>query len=278
MKNLYIPDSNGLNKSTAVNATTTLSISAHQDDIEIMAIKGILDSFGKPDSWFGAVIVSDGAGSPRDDIYADYSDNEMMEIRKIEQRKASYIGEYSFLSMLDFTSKDIKDFSNDKITEEICETIQKSSPKVIYTHNLFDKHDTHVAVAMRVISAINMLQPNKRPQKLYGCEVWRGLDWLLDEDKTVFDVSAHENISNALISVFDSQICGGKRYDLATAGRRKANATYYASHGTDQMEQASIAIDMTDIITGKISPMDFTNKYLNNFKTDVQNKLKRFSK
>ena len=278
MKNLYIPDSNGLNKSTAVNATTTLSISAHQDDIEIMAIKGILDSFGKPDSWFGAVIVSDGAGSPRDDIYADYSDNEMMEIRKIEQRKASYIGEYSFLSMLDFTSKDIKDFSNDKITEEICETIQKSSPKVIYTHNLFDKHDTHVAVAMRVISAINMLQPNKRPQKLYGCEVWRGLDWLLDEDKTVFDVSAHENISNALISVFDSQICGGKRYDLATAGRRKANATYYASHGTDQMEQASIAIDMTDIITGKISPTDFTNKYLDNFKTDVQNKLKRFSK
>lgn len=278
MKNLYIPDSNGLNKNTAVSATTTLSISAHQDDIEIMAVKGILDSFGNPDSWFGAVIVSDGAGSPRDDIYANYSDNEMMEIRKIEQRKASYIGEYSFLSMLDFTSKDIKDFSSDKITEEIFETIQKSSPKIIYTHNLFDKHDTHVAVAMRVISAINMLQPNKRPQKLYGCEVWRGLDWLLDEDKTVFDVSAHENISNALISVFDSQICGGKRYDLATAGRRKANATYYASHGTDQMEQASIAIDMTDIITGKMSPMDFTNKYLNNFKTDVQNKLKRFSK
>lgn len=278
MKNLYIPDSNGLNKSTAVNATTTLSISAHQDDIEIMAVKGILDSFGNPDSWFGAVIVADGAGSPRDDIYADYSDTEMMEIRKTEQKKASYIGEYSFLSMLDFTSKDIKDFSNDKITEEICETIQKSSPKIIYTHNLFDKHDTHVAVAMRVISAINMLPPNKHPKKLYGCEVWRGLDWLLDEDKTVFDVSAHENISNALISVFDSQICGGKRYDLATAGRRKANATYYASHGTDKMEQASIAIDMTDIITGKISPTDFTNKYLDNFKTDVQNKLKRFSK
>ena len=33
-----------------------------------------------------------------------------------------------------------------------------------------------------------------------------------------------------------SQICGGKRYDLATLGRRLANATYAESHGTDVVE------------------------------------------
>ena len=34
----------------------------------------------------------------------------------------------------------------------------------------------------------------------------------------------------ALIGVFDSQIAGGKRHDLAVLGRRRANATYNASH------------------------------------------------
>ena len=63
--------------------------------------------------------------------------------------------------------------------------------------------------------------------------MWRDLDWLMDADKVVFDVSAHENLQAALLGVFDSQICGGKRYDLATMGRRRANATYFASHGVD---------------------------------------------
>ena len=45
-----------------------------------------------------------------------------------------------------------------------------------------------------------------------------------------FDLSAHESLQAALIGVFDSQICGGKRYDLATQGRRRAHATYAASH------------------------------------------------
>ena len=84
-----------------------------------------------------------------------------------------------------------------------------------------------------MIAAIRRCPPAERPEKLYGCEVWRDLDWLTDEDKVVFDVSAHENLQAALLGVFDSQICGGKRYDLATLGRRRAHATYFASHGTD---------------------------------------------
>ena len=76
--------------------------------------------------------------------------------------------------------------------------------------------------------------PRARPAQLYGCEVWRDLDWMLDEEKVVFDLSAHESLQAALLGVFDSQICGGKRYDLATQGRRRAHATYAASHGTDE--------------------------------------------
>jgi hypothetical protein len=55
-----------------------------------------------------------------------------------------------------------------------------------------------------------------------GCEVWRDLDWLLDSDKVALDSSAKPELAAALLKVFDSQISGGKRYDLATLGRRAA--------------------------------------------------------
>jgi hypothetical protein len=50
------------------------------------------------------------------------------------------------------------------------------------------------------------------------------------------------------VGVFDSQVSGGKRYDLATAGRRLAHATYYASHGTDEESALSFAMDLTPLV------------------------------
>ena len=59
---------------------------------------------------------------------------------------------------------------------------------------------------------------------------------------------ARSNIAAALVGVFDSQVTGGKRYDLATAGRRLAHATYYASHGTDQESAMNFAMDLTPLV------------------------------
>ena len=72
---IYIPDQ--LETSAALSRTTHMSVAAHQDDIEIMALEGILACFGQPDRWFLGVVVSDGAGSPRDGLYARYTDAEM---------------------------------------------------------------------------------------------------------------------------------------------------------------------------------------------------------
>ena len=36
----------------------------------------------------------------------------------------------------------------------------------------------------------------KRPQKILGCEVWRGLDWLGPDDKVALDVSRYPNWQN----------------------------------------------------------------------------------
>lgn len=270
---LFIPDGSAM--PGALMRTTHMAISAHQDDIEIMAYDGIAKCFGSDDQWLCAVVVTNGAGSPRNGLYANYTDEEMQRVRKLEQKKAAYVGEYGALALLDYTSNEAKDCNNNKVIEEIEELIKVARPKVVYTHNLVDKHDTHVAVAIRVINAIRLLPFELRPEKLYGCEVWRSLDWLNDKDKVLFDVSAHKNIAAAVLGVHDSQICGGKRYDLATEGRRLANATFSASHGTDSSSTVSFAMDLTPlIINDSLDISEFIQSYIDGFRNDVVNKIK----
>ncbi len=272
----FIPDE--LAKEEALARTTHLGISAHHDDIEIMAYHGILECFGRNDKWFGAIVVTDGAGSPRDSLYADYTDEQMRAVRKTEQKKAAVIGEYSFLAMLDHPSSVVKNAENTDVAKEIADIVAAAKPDIIYTHNLADKHDTHVATALRVIAGLRMLPEDAQPQKLYACEVWRDLDWLLDERKVAFDVSAHENLAAALLGVFDSQICGGKRYDLATLGRRRAHATYHASHGVDQAQSLIFAFDMTALIKNhSLKPEQFIQELIEEFKKDAVERLHRLS-
>lgn len=271
---IYFPD--GVED---LKRTTHVAISAHHDDIELMAVHGVLECFGRSDKWFTGIVTTDGAGSPRDDLYADYTDEDMKKVRVIEQRKAAFVGEYAAQFQLGYTSKEVKDGKNHDVVDEYVKILTELAPEVVYTHNPADKHDTHCAVSLRVIEAIRRLPADKRPKKLYGCEVWRNLDWVNDEEKTVFDVSSHPNIGMALISVFDSQICGGKRYDLACEGRRVSNATYYASHGVDAASMLNYAVDMTPMITTdlKISPFDFIAGYIDSFKADVKGRIAKLT-
>jgi LmbE family N-acetylglucosaminyl deacetylase len=270
---IYIPD--GLPDQVGLARTTHLAISAHQDDIEIMAAEPILACFQQPEHWFSGVVVTDGRGSPRDDLYRDYSDEAMREVRFKEQKKAAIIGEYAAQVLLDYPSSQVKDGRNQEVVADLIELLRGTRPQWVYTHNLADKHDTHVGVALKVIAAIRALPEEDRPQKLLGCEVWRNLDWLLDSDKVALDLSSHENLQAALLGVFDSQIAGGKRYDLATLGRRRANATYFASHGVDASSGVSFAMDLTPlIIDPKLDIASFVQGYIDRFAQDVAGRLK----
>ena len=271
---LFIPD--GLAPEPALGRTTHLAVSAHQDDIEIMAVEPILRCFQHRDGWFTAVVMTDGRGSPRDDLYKDYSDEEMRLVRWKEQRKAAVIGEYAAHVMLDYPSAAVKDAKDMRPIDDLLQLLDAARPGFVYTHNLADKHDTHVAIALRVIGAIRRMPPAERPEKLYGCEVWRSLDWLLDADKVPFDLSLHENLQSALLGVFDSQICGGKRYDLASMGRRKANATYFETHGLDTARGLSFAMDLTPLIEDDTRSInDFLRAHIARFGQDVEDRLRR---
>lgn len=229
---IYVPDR--MPEEQALTRTTHLCFAAHQDDIEIMAAQPILECFQQEDKWFTGVVVTDGRGSPRDSLYKDYTDEEMRLVHFREQRKAAMVGEFAAQMMLDIPSKVIKDASRNGPVDDILAILRVTSPKFVYTHNLADKHDTHVAVALRVIEALRKLDKAERPERVIGCEVWRALDWMVDADKMMMDLSGHENLQMALLGMFDSQIAGGKRYDLASMGRRRANATYFDSHGVDE--------------------------------------------
>lgn len=271
---IYIPD--GLPIEQALARTTHLCVSAHQDDIEIMAAQPILECFQQSDCWFTAAVVTDGRGSPRADLYAGYDDETMRQVRFKEQRKAAYVGEYAAQVMLDYPSKIIKDATQTAPVEDMVELLQATRPQFVFTHNLADKHDTHVAVALRLVSAIRRLNPDERPEQLVGCEVWRALDWMADIDKYLMDVSGHENLQAALLGVFDSQIAGGKRYDLATMGRRRANATYYESHGVDKMDGLSFGMDLTPLVDDpNLDPAAFVQSHIDRFAQDVRARLAR---
>jgi LmbE family N-acetylglucosaminyl deacetylase len=258
----------------AYRKTTHLAIAAHQDDIEIMAQHGILHCFGSEDMHFSAVVCSDGAGSPRSGIYSHYTNEEMMVVRRKEQKKAACVGNYAGLFLLNYPSSVIKDASEVKLVHDLKTILSELQPEVIYTHNPADKHDTHVAVCLRVITALRELADSYRPKKVYGCEVWRSLDWINDNEKIVLDVSAHPALRGSLLGVFDSQISGGKRYDLATQGRFVSNATFFESHATDEMDAASYAIDLMPLVDGKDTAA-YLKEYIQRFASDVEDKIKR---
>ena len=258
----------------ALTRTTHMAIGAHPDDNEIMAFHGILECFGRDGRHFTGVSVTNGAGSARDGVYARYTDDEMQKVRRVEQKKAAVVGEYAAHVFLDYTSADVKDSKNLSVAEDLKKVVMAARPQVIYTHNLADKHDTHVSVALRTLRALREIPKEARPQHVYGCEVWRSLDWLCDPDKVVFDVQARENLALSLVGVYDSQICGGKRYDLATAGRRRANATYLASHAVDQSAAVTFAVDLTPLVEDeKLDPAEYILGYIDRFRHEVSMRL-----
>ncbi|CAA6676788.1 MULTISPECIES: PIG-L deacetylase family protein [unclassified Lentimonas] len=262
---LFIPD--GVVKPEAYARCSHLAIGAHQDDLEFMAFHGINSCYGDDGLWFGGITCTDGAGSARTGKYADHSDDQMKATRLDEQRQAAELGEYSFVNQLGFASSTIKDPEQRGALVDQLETILlQSQPEVLYTHNPADKHSSHIAVFQAVLEAIRRIPPFSRPKKVYGCEMWRDLDWLSDEEKVALDVSGNTELAEKLNACFDSQITGGKNYGDAVMGRRKANATFFDSHSVDVIDQLWFAMDLTPL--AEDDTLDI--------KEFVQSKIKRF--
>jgi LmbE family N-acetylglucosaminyl deacetylase len=261
----FVPD--GQPAAGAVARTTHMGIVAHPDDLEILAYPGILECLGKGDRWFTGVVATDGRGSARSGPYAHVTDDEMRLLRQREQDKAAVVGEYAAVVMLDRTSADVQGPGRKALVGELTDLLRAARPGILYTHSPADRHPTHVSVALAAIAACRALPAGERPARVLGGEVWGDLEWLTAADKVALDVSGRESIGAALMGVFESQIAGGKRYDLAVPARRLAHATYHDSHSVDAGTALCLAMDLTLLVKDPARSVA----------ADVQERIDRFA-
>ncbi|HET6409568.1 MAG TPA: PIG-L family deacetylase [Chthoniobacteraceae bacterium] len=271
---IFIPD--GRPAPEALSRITHLGVGAHQDDLEFMAFHGIRACYHSEDEWFGGVTCTNGGGSSRTGAYAQFTDEQMMLVRREEQRHAATVGRYGAMVQLDYPSKVVKDAGDTLLKDDLRNILAAAQPRFVYTHNPADKHDTHIAVVVPLIQAIRELPREQRPQAVHGCEVWRNLDWMNDAEKIVHDVGGHDNLAASLNGLFDSQIAGGKRYDLAVQGRRCANATFFESHGVDVSNALAFAMDLTPLAgDDSLDIVGYVAGFIDRFKSDVVGKLEK---
>jgi LmbE family N-acetylglucosaminyl deacetylase len=272
--NLLVPDQQ--TGPAAFSRTTHLGIGAHQDDLEFMAYEGILACIDRSDRWFGGVIMTDGRSSSRKGPYAGWTDDQIAAERIKEQHQAAVIGQYSFIAQLGYLSKEVRPANDPAVVGDLLTILLASQPEVVYLHNPADKHDTHVACLLRCIEALRAMPAELRPKKVLGCEVWRGLDWMLDTEKVPMAVSARPELAQALNEVFATQIVGGKRYDLAVLGRRVANATFHDAHASDQETSLQWALDLTPLIHDpQLDITEYTLGFVERLKQDIAARLKK---
>ncbi len=248
---VFIPD--GSSWEAAAARVTHLVVAAHADDVELMAWHAIVEAGG-----LCAVIVTGG--------------DELRDTRLLEQKSAAAQGDYAMVIWLDHASADVKQAAYPELASDLGEILSAVRARLVYTHNPADKHDTHVAVALHTLRALRA-NPSS-VERVLGCEVWRALDWLQAEDKVTLDVSSVEDRIMPLIGAFGSQIAGGKRYDLAAAGRKRANATFLDSHALDRATALEYAMDLTPLV--KDPTLDVTRwtlQFVERFARDVEARL-----
>ncbi len=268
----------GLSFEQALARTTHLGIGAHQDDLEFMAYEGVAACFGREDQWFAGITVTDGRGSSRAGPFADYSDEEIREARREEQRLAAEIGQYTAQFQLDYPSSVLKGEGRPMVADDIFAVLEKSRPRVVYLHQPADKHDSHVAVLSCSIEALRKASAFHVPERIIGCEVWRSLDWLDDSEKVAMICDPYPELAAKLYEVFQSQIVGGKRYDLAVEGRRRSNATMFDSHGSDVYRSVAWGIDLKPLVVDpELSMEDFILEKIQRLSDDVRRRLQKFT-
>lgn len=272
---IFIPDGAAL--PGALSRITHLGIGAHHDDLEFMAYHGILECFDHRDGrWFGGVVCTDGRGSARTGIHAGLGTDELAALRSQEQRAAAVVGRYAAVAELGYGSREIAGAGREALTGDLARILAESAPEIVYTHNPADKHDTHISVLLATIAAIRSLPASARPQFLWGCEGWRDLDWMCDSEKLALPVDGRDHLAAALNGVFDTQIAGGKRYDLAVMGRRSANATFGDPRLADEASRVTLAMDLTPLIRDdKLDPLDYVLGFIDRFRGDVAARLQK---
>ena len=249
--------------------STHLGIGAHADDLEIMAYHGIAECYESDVCVFSGITVTDGVGSPQSE--SEKLDREQLRVvRQSEQIAAAELGRYGFIAQLNYTSSEVKSAEYAEIVQDIFNLLQRSKPRVVYLHQPGDKHPTHLAVLRASVEALQRMRVEDRPKQVYGCEVWRDLDWLSDEKKIYLPTDAYPELAEEIISVFQSQIRAGVAYDKGAIGRRIANGTFADPHIVREGDSFTLAMDLMPVVKGEVTLCEMVLQEIEVFKESVK--------
>lgn len=269
---VFCPD--GGDFEAAFSRARSVGVVAHADDLEILAIEGILDGYDAPAPDFVGVVLTDGGGAPKSGAHAALSAAEYRALRRQEQLSAAQLGRYAAVVLLDHSSASVRSAAPE-VRSDLEALLDATQPSVLYTHSPFDAHDTHVAVTLRVLEALRGRRGAKRLERFVGGEVWRDLDFLDETLRVAMDVSRHPHLQAALLACFTSQI-DAKRYDLGALGRRRAHATFRRSDGADEAQGIAYGVDLLPLVqAGGPTLIEYVGTALALLETDVIARLGR---
>ena len=264
----FVPGGGSLE--SALASTTHLGIGAHADDLEIMAYPGICICRGQKNLRFAGVVATDGAGAP-----SKLSGQDLIQTRMNEQKQAAGLGGYAAVIQLAHPSSEIRGTGRKALTADLLQILKAAKPKVLYLHNPADRHETHIAVLLACLEALRQLPAGERPAEIYGCEVWGDLDWVPAGKVIRLPCPAPADFGPSLLRIFRSQV-DGKRYDLAAAGRRRAQATFADAYNPDQAEEVVLALDLKPLVENpKLSLEDFVSALTGEFQKQTLDRIRR---
>ncbi len=246
---LWTPD--GRAATEALAGVTHLGVGAHADDLEIMAWPGIAEARAADGLAFAGITCTDGGDSPRAGPFAGTAREAMVRIRRAEQIEAARRGGYACMIQPGLLSREVRAPGRGGLADLVAEVAEASAASIVYTHSPLDAHPTHRAVCAAVIAGLRRLPEARRPERVLGCEVWRGLDWLPPNRVLRLDASADPGLARDLIAQFRSQTEGGKRYVEAALGRWSERATFGDPHAVDDFAAVALALDLSPAVRGE---------------------------
>lgn len=151
------------------------------------------------------------------------------------------------------------------IESELNVYIAHVSPPIVSTQSRWSSRHCRRSVNYRVSSVC---------QKSSAAKSGAADDWMNDMDKVLMGLSGRDHLAAALNGVFDSQIAGGDRYDLATQGRCAANATFFESHATDKSNQLILRMNLMPVVANETKNIvEFVTAHIEKFAAEVKTKL-----
>ena len=252
----------------ALACTTDLGVVAHPDDLELLCCGPVLDCRDDPGRSFTGIVCTDGAGSVRPPGLEHLDREAWVATRLAEQVASADLARMGAVVVLGLPSDGVTGRPDTEGRRSLLAAldvlVQSCSAAVVHTHEPTDPHRTHRAVATAVIGAVRTTPAPSRPQRLFGWEGWRSLDWLDVDHRHVADLTGRLDDAAALARCHASQLAA-KRYDDAVIGRWRANATFASPRTADDAEAVALAWDLSPLLAPEVDVSGFVANALATF-------------